>query len=316
MPCSACRTWTQGLEGRGQPGPVPQGQAWGAGVPATPPSGEERPGLVVREMLGSWLRVRPNPFSPQRRKSRYAELDFEVGPGVPSPRRLGPGVFRASGQAAQAGRQAGRGPGRGPLPRPGRPGPQERAHRRAEHRSGRPLQLRTPARPPPLQKIMHTRKRHQDMFQDLNRKLQHAEKDKEVLGPESKVWGSGQAWGSGAGLWALGGADEEDPSGETPPPSDPIHSFLYSPNLAGSLGGRGPVWEGGERPGSSSCPSLQVTPDPDPVAARPWCSLGSALHLRARPARVSLLSSLFSPAPSVSLSGRRWPAAREAADAQ
>lgn len=35
---------------------------------------------------------------------------------------------------------------------------------------------------------MHTRKRHQDMFQDLNRKLQHAEKDKDVLGPDSKVW--------------------------------------------------------------------------------------------------------------------------------
>lgn len=58
----------------------------------------------------------------------------------------------------------------------------------------------------PLQKIMHTRKRHQDMFQDLNRKLQHAEKDKEVLGPESKVWGQqglgavGQDCGCGAGL--------------------------------------------------------------------------------------------------------------------
>ncbi|XP_011856360.1 PREDICTED: brain-specific angiogenesis inhibitor 1-like [Mandrillus leucophaeus] len=58
-------------------------------------------------------RMFTNPFSLQRRKSRYAELDFE--------------------------------------------------------------------------KIMHTRKRHQDMFQDLNRKLQHAaEKDKEVLGPDSK----------------------------------------------------------------------------------------------------------------------------------
>ncbi|OWK04192.1 hypothetical protein Celaphus_00016154 [Cervus elaphus hippelaphus] len=37
-----------------------------------------------------------------------------------------------------------------------------------------------------FEKIMHTRKRHQDMFQDLNRKLQHAEKDKDVLGPDSK----------------------------------------------------------------------------------------------------------------------------------
>lgn len=55
----------------------------------------------------------------------------------------------------------------------------------------------------PLQKIMHTRKRHQDMFQDLNRKLQHAEKDKEVLGPESKVWGAQglRAVGRGLGWW-------------------------------------------------------------------------------------------------------------------
>ncbi|XP_032875832.1 adhesion G protein-coupled receptor B1 isoform X2 [Amblyraja radiata] len=30
-----------------------------------------------------------------------------------------------------------------------------------------------------FEKIMHTRKRHQDMFQDLNRKLQHADKDRE-----------------------------------------------------------------------------------------------------------------------------------------
>ncbi|XP_045142807.1 adhesion G protein-coupled receptor B1 [Echinops telfairi] len=37
-----------------------------------------------------------------------------------------------------------------------------------------------------FEKIMHTRKRHQDMFQDLNRKLQHAEKDKEVLGADNK----------------------------------------------------------------------------------------------------------------------------------
>ncbi|XP_045437200.1 adhesion G protein-coupled receptor B1 isoform X3 [Pipistrellus kuhlii] len=37
-----------------------------------------------------------------------------------------------------------------------------------------------------FEKIMHTRKRHQDMFQDLSRRLQHADKDKEVLAPESK----------------------------------------------------------------------------------------------------------------------------------
>uniref|UniRef100_A0A672QDN6 Adhesion G protein-coupled receptor B1 n=1 Tax=Sinocyclocheilus grahami TaxID=75366 RepID=A0A672QDN6_SINGR len=42
-----------------------------------------------------------------------------------------------------------------------------------------------------LQKIMHTRKRHQDMFQDLNRKLQHAEKDRDsppVDGKTGKRW--------------------------------------------------------------------------------------------------------------------------------
>ena len=38
---------------------------------------------------------------------------------------------------------------------------------------------------------MHTRKRHQDMFQDLNRKIQHAEKDREsppVDGKAGKRW--------------------------------------------------------------------------------------------------------------------------------
>ncbi|XP_039507933.1 adhesion G protein-coupled receptor B1 isoform X3 [Pimephales promelas] len=42
-----------------------------------------------------------------------------------------------------------------------------------------------------LEKIMHTRKRHQDMFQDLNRKLQHAEKDRDsppVDGKPGKRW--------------------------------------------------------------------------------------------------------------------------------
>uniref|UniRef100_A0A8C1B286 Adhesion G protein-coupled receptor B1a n=1 Tax=Cyprinus carpio carpio TaxID=630221 RepID=A0A8C1B286_CYPCA len=42
-----------------------------------------------------------------------------------------------------------------------------------------------------FEKIMHTRKRHQDMFQDLNRKLQHAEKDRDsppVDGKTGKRW--------------------------------------------------------------------------------------------------------------------------------
>lgn len=37
-----------------------------------------------------------------------------------------------------------------------------------------------------VQKIMHTRKRHQNMFQDLNRKM-HAEKDRESPASDSKV---------------------------------------------------------------------------------------------------------------------------------
>lgn len=38
-----------------------------------------------------------------------------------------------------------------------------------------------------LQKIMHTKKRHQNMLQDLNRKLHHAEKDRESPASDSKV---------------------------------------------------------------------------------------------------------------------------------
>ncbi|XP_031442354.1 adhesion G protein-coupled receptor B1-like isoform X2 [Clupea harengus] len=37
-----------------------------------------------------------------------------------------------------------------------------------------------------FEKIMHTRKRHQNMFQDLNRKLHHAEKDRESPASDSK----------------------------------------------------------------------------------------------------------------------------------
>lgn len=46
------------------------------------------------------------------------------------------------------------------------------------------------------QKIMHTRKRHQDMFQDLNRKLQHAEKDRESPPVDSKP---GKRWSVSSG---------------------------------------------------------------------------------------------------------------------
>lgn len=53
--------------------------------------------------MAGWLQMHTNPFSLQRRKSRYAELDFEVGPCVPSAKHLGPGVLQAPGGAAQAG---------------------------------------------------------------------------------------------------------------------------------------------------------------------------------------------------------------------
>lgn len=84
---------------------------------------------------------------------------------------------------------------------------------------------------PPLQKIMHTRKRHQDMFQDLNRKLQHTEKDKEVLGPDSKVRRAqaGGGWGRGA----LGSG------GFLPSSSNPA-SLTRSLSLS-----QGPAWPAG-----------------------------------------------------------------------
>lgn len=101
---------------------------------------------------------------------------------VPSPKRLG-----GAGSAGVGGWVGGVGPA---------PGAE------AQQSAGRGL-ARQPlhaerAAPLAPQKIMHTRKRHQDMFQDLNRKLQHAERDKETPGPESKVQGRG-ACGVGRG---------------------------------------------------------------------------------------------------------------------
>ncbi|XP_072904314.1 adhesion G protein-coupled receptor B1 isoform X10 [Hemitrygon akajei] len=54
-----------------------------------------------------------------------------------------------------------------------------------------------------FEKIMHTRKRHQDMFQDLNRKLQHAEKDREsptVDNKAAKRWSVSSAGSDKASL--------------------------------------------------------------------------------------------------------------------
>lgn len=111
-----------------------------------------------------------NPFLLQRRKSRYAELDFEVSAGVSLSGQTGrvcQGLFSTWEL------------GEGPRSEPG--GQQQVGQRGG---CGCPSWLRT--RGPNPQKIMHTRKRHQDMFQDLNRKLQHAaEKEKEVPGADS-----------------------------------------------------------------------------------------------------------------------------------
>lgn len=115
-----------------------------------------------------------NPFLLQRRKSRYAELDFEVSAGA---------SLRTDGLGTRAISASGNGGGA-----------QARGHQQVGQRGGCgcPSWLRT--RGPNPQKIMHTRKRHQDMFQDLNRKLQHAaEKEKEVPGIESKVRSMGSA---------------------------------------------------------------------------------------------------------------------------
>lgn len=101
---------------------------------------------------------------------------------VPSPKRLG-----GAGSAGVGGWVGGAGPA------PGAEAQQSAVRGLARQ----PLHAERAA-PLAPQKIMHTRKRHQDMFQDLNRKLQHAERDKETPGPESKVQGRG-ACGVGRG---------------------------------------------------------------------------------------------------------------------
>ncbi|XP_026769612.1 adhesion G protein-coupled receptor B1 isoform X9 [Pangasianodon hypophthalmus] len=62
-----------------------------------------------------------------------------------------------------------------------------------------------------FEKIMHTRKRHQDMFQDLNRKLQHAEKDRESPPVDSKP---GKRWSVSSG-----GSDKTNLSDKQQTPS-------------------------------------------------------------------------------------------------
>ncbi|XP_073782544.1 adhesion G protein-coupled receptor B1 isoform X15 [Danio rerio] len=62
-----------------------------------------------------------------------------------------------------------------------------------------------------LEKIMHTRKRHQDMFQDLNRKLQHAEKDRDSPPVDCKP---GKRWSISSG-----GSDKTNLSDKQQTPS-------------------------------------------------------------------------------------------------
>ncbi|XP_062847343.1 adhesion G protein-coupled receptor B1 [Trichomycterus rosablanca] len=62
-----------------------------------------------------------------------------------------------------------------------------------------------------FEKIMHTRKRHQDMFQDLNRKLQHAEKERESPPVDSKP---GKRWSVSSG-----GSDKTNLSDKQQTPS-------------------------------------------------------------------------------------------------
>uniref|UniRef100_A0A3Q2XBC1 Uncharacterized protein n=1 Tax=Hippocampus comes TaxID=109280 RepID=A0A3Q2XBC1_HIPCM len=51
-----------------------------------------------------------------------------------------------------------------------------------------------------FEKIMHTKKRHQNMFQDLNRKLHHAEKDRESPASDSKPGPLERPWEGVRGL--------------------------------------------------------------------------------------------------------------------
>lgn len=168
---------------------------------------------------------------------------------------------------------------------------------------GAPSGLRVCLPPRPPQKIMHTRKRHQDMFQDLSRRLQHADKDKEVLAPESKVCGGG-ALGGGGGAggrgWDRGrGARRRERAVGKPAlsclPVTPLHSVHWSslplaarpvhaaPGGTGTRpGGATASQRGGQPCGGRPCPSLQAPPDPDPGGGRSPCAFWARLGLPPR----------------------------------
>ena len=100
--------------------------------------------LVSRGSEGMLSTVYTNPFFPQRRKSRYAELDFEVGPGVPCPNHR-----------AQAFQQVGRGWGEGPPPLPRIGSPVSRSLPRRGQGSPFPGSGLA-ASPPPAENHAHT----------------------------------------------------------------------------------------------------------------------------------------------------------------
>ncbi|XP_062844144.1 adhesion G protein-coupled receptor B1-like [Trichomycterus rosablanca] len=107
-----------------------------------------------------------------------------------------------------------------------------------------------------FEKIMHTRKRHQNMFQDLNRKLHHAEKDRESPASDSKS----VRWSvSSAGSDKTNHSDKQQAPGER-------------------------SWE--SMPRSQTSPPSWVRKDLEPLAASPldmpgveWEKPGTAIPL-------------------------------------
>ncbi|XP_018621450.2 adhesion G protein-coupled receptor B1-like isoform X1 [Scleropages formosus] len=90
-----------------------------------------------------------------------------------------------------------------------------------------------------FEKVMHTRKRHQDMFQDLNRKLQHADKERDSPASDGK---SVQRWSVSSG-----GSDKTNHSDKPQTPSER-------------------TWEGVPKVHS---PPAWVCPDLEPLQASP-----------------------------------------------
>ncbi|XP_030203878.1 adhesion G protein-coupled receptor B1 [Gadus morhua] len=109
-----------------------------------------------------------------------------------------------------------------------------------------------------FEKIMHTKKRHQNMFQDLNRKLHHAEKDRESPASDTK-----------SVRWSVssGGSDKTNHSDKQQAPLDR-------------------PWDGGNRGMQQQSPPAWVRKDLEPLAASPlelhsvdWEKVGTTIPL-------------------------------------